>query len=125
VFHADIMPLSWIHDLPRQQVEELAVQLGLPTDGTLDDLRRKVKERWSAIEPYLPSQSTAKSAFTNISASQSRDPPMNRGNSWEKMKVKLASDLIADIPVLSSTDPEYILNILIRVKHVPENESCI
>jgi hypothetical protein len=102
----DTMPLSWIHDLPRQQVEELAVQLGLPMDGTLDDLRKRVKERWSAIEPYLPSQSTAKSAFTTISASQSRDLAMNRGNSWEKLKVKLASELTADIPALSSTNPE-------------------
>jgi hypothetical protein len=45
---------------------------------------------------------------------------MNRGNSWEKTKVKLASDLISDIPVLSSTDPEHILNFLIRAKHVLE-----
>jgi hypothetical protein len=75
----DTMPLSWIHDLPTQQVEELAGQLGLPTDGTLDDLRKRVKEKWSAIEPYLPSQSTAKSVFTTMSASQSRDLVMNWG----------------------------------------------
>jgi hypothetical protein len=58
------MPLAWIHDLPKQQLEGLASQLGLSTDGTLDDLRNRVKEKWTAVELYLPSQSTAKSFFT-------------------------------------------------------------
>lgn len=34
VLHADVMPLAWIHDLSRQQLEEFAGQLGLSTDGT-------------------------------------------------------------------------------------------
>jgi hypothetical protein len=55
------MPLAWIHDLPKQELEGLASQLGLSTDGTLDDLRKRVKEKWTAVELYLPSQSTAKS----------------------------------------------------------------
>jgi hypothetical protein len=57
------MPLAWIHDLPKQQLEGLASQLGLSTDGTLDDLRKRVKEKWTAVELYLPSQSTAKSSL--------------------------------------------------------------
>jgi hypothetical protein len=68
------MPLAWIHDLPKQQLEELAIQLGLPRDGTLDDLRRKVKQKWEAIEPYLPSPTTAKSTVVS-----QLDPP-DRGS---------------------------------------------
>jgi hypothetical protein len=39
-----VTPLAWIHDLSKQQVEELASQLGLRADGTLDNLGRRVKE---------------------------------------------------------------------------------
>jgi hypothetical protein len=52
-----IMPLAWLHDMPKPQLEELASQLGHKADGTLDDLRRRVKERWTAIEAFLPSPS--------------------------------------------------------------------
>jgi hypothetical protein len=37
------MPVTWIHDLPRQQLEELASQLGLTVEGTLDELRKRAK----------------------------------------------------------------------------------
>jgi hypothetical protein len=47
------IPLAWIHDLFKKQAEEVASQLGLSTDGKLDDLRKRVKEKWTAIEDYL------------------------------------------------------------------------
>jgi hypothetical protein len=59
------MPLAWIHDLPKQQLKELATQLGLPKDRTLDDLRRKVKQKWEVIKPYLPSPTAAKSLLVS------------------------------------------------------------
>ena len=31
------MPLTWIYNLSKQQLEELSGQLGLASDGTLDD----------------------------------------------------------------------------------------
>jgi hypothetical protein len=55
------MPLVWIHDLSRLQADELANQLGLSTDGTLDDLRKRIKDKWTAVEPFLPSHSAANS----------------------------------------------------------------
>jgi hypothetical protein len=55
-----VMPRSWIYDLPKQGLEELAAHLGLPTDRALDDIHKRVKDRWSAIEPFLPSTSSAK-----------------------------------------------------------------
>jgi hypothetical protein len=33
-------------------LEEMASQLDLKADGTLDDMRRLVKEKWIAIEPF-------------------------------------------------------------------------
>jgi hypothetical protein len=48
-FHAGTMPLAWIHDLSKQQVEKLASLMGTSTNGTLDDLRKRVKEKWIAI----------------------------------------------------------------------------
>jgi hypothetical protein len=68
------MPLAWTYDLSKQQVEELASYLGLFTDGTLDDLRKRVKEKWIAIEPYLPSQSAAKSSLVTKPVQQNIDP---------------------------------------------------
>jgi hypothetical protein len=38
------MPLAWIHELSKQKLEDLAIQLGLSIDGTLDDLRKRVKQ---------------------------------------------------------------------------------
>jgi hypothetical protein len=56
-----IMPLAWVDELSRQQAEELACQLGLSTDRMLDELRKRIKEKWTAVEPFLPSHSAAKS----------------------------------------------------------------
>jgi hypothetical protein len=112
------MPLAWIHDLPKQQLEGLASQLGLSTDGTLDDLRKRVKEKWTAVELYLPSQSTAKSFLLTTPVQQNMDPSVSQGNCLSKVKIKLATDLISNIPVLSGTDPEEILKFLIRAKGI-------
>jgi hypothetical protein len=59
------MPVTWIHDLSKQQVEGLAGQLGLPIDGTLDELRKRVKEKWAFIHPYLSSPTAAKSTMAS------------------------------------------------------------
>jgi hypothetical protein len=67
------MPHAWIHQLSKQQLEELASQMGLPTNGTVDELRKRVKEKWTAIEAYLPSQSTDKSSPSMTSLPQRSD----------------------------------------------------
>jgi hypothetical protein len=102
-----------------QQLEELASQLGLKTDGTLDDLRRRVKEIWPASEPFLPSPSSAaESTFVTKSEYQITGP-LGRDSSYlSKMKIKLVEDSIKNIPVLADTDPENSLKFLIRVKGV-------
>jgi hypothetical protein len=109
------MPLAWIHDIPKQQLEELASQLSLSTDKTLDDVRKRVKEKWPAVELYLPSQNTAKSSLFTTPVQQNMDPVYQR-NCLSKVKIKLATDLISSIPVLSSNDPEEILKFLMSAK---------
>jgi hypothetical protein len=112
------MPLAWIHDLSKQQAEEVASQLGLSTDGTLDDLRRRVKEKWTAIEAYLPSQSADKSPLVTKPVPQITESQVREGTYLSKTKLKLVTDLIKNIPLLVDTDPEKILKFLIRVKEV-------
>jgi hypothetical protein len=113
-----MMPLAWIYDLSKQQAEVLARQLGLSTDGTLDDFRKRVKEKWTAIEPCLPSPNAAKSSVVTKPVLQSTDSVGYQGYCLNKVKIKLAADLILAIPVLSGTEPEEVLNFLIRAKEV-------
>jgi hypothetical protein len=96
----------------------VASQLGLSTDGTLDDLRRRVKEKWTAIEAYLPSQSTDKSPLVTKPVPQITESQVREGTYLSKTKLKLVTDLIKNIPLLVDTDPEKILIFLIRVKEV-------
>jgi hypothetical protein len=112
------MPLASIHDLPKQQLEGLASQLGLSADGILADLMKRVKEKWTAVELYLLSQSAAKSFLITTPVQQNMDTSVYQGNWLSKVKIKLATDLISGIPVLSGTDPEEILKFLIRAKRV-------
>jgi hypothetical protein len=100
----------------------LARQLGLSTDGTLDDFRKRVKEKWTAIEPCLPSPSAGKSSVVTKPVSQSTDSVGYQGYCLNKFKFKLATDLISAINVLSGTDPEEVLNFLIRAKEVLDHK---
>jgi hypothetical protein len=55
------MPLAWIHNLPKEEAEKLATELGVPVQGTLDEFRKRLKEKWKAVETYLPPQREDKS----------------------------------------------------------------
>jgi hypothetical protein len=112
------MPLAWIHDLPKQQLEELAGQLGLSVDGALDDLRKRVKEKWTAVEHYLPPAKFVKTSQSPKLVQPGIEPSISVRDPATKVKIKLVSDLISGIPVLSGTDPEDILKFLIRVNEV-------
>jgi hypothetical protein len=70
------MPVAWIYDLSKQQVEELASQLGLSIDGT----------------PYLPSQSAAKSSLVTKPVQKILNPVHYHGNCLSKIKIKLTTD---------------------------------
>jgi hypothetical protein len=83
------MPLTWIHDLPKQQLEELAGQLGLPIDGTLDDLRKCVKQKWTTIQPYFPSPTAAKSSLVSQPNPVNSDSSVQASTYLTKTKINL------------------------------------
>jgi hypothetical protein len=105
------MPVSWIHDMSKQQLQELASQLGLSVDGKLYDLRVRMKEKWTAIEAHLPSHRTDMSDFPNSHPAADYD-----SSHLGKMKLKLVTDLIKNVPVVEDADLERVLNFLIRAK---------
>ena len=114
------MPLTWIYNLSKQQLEDLSGQLGLSSDGTLDDLRKRVKDKWTVIEPYLPPHSTAKFTQATSPMQSVVDSVTNVVTPLNKIKVKIVNELIASIPTLSGTDPEQIIQFLIRASEVLE-----
>jgi hypothetical protein len=105
LFHSVNITLAWIHDLSKQQVE-LAGQLGLPIDGTLDDLRKRVKQKWAVIQPYLPSPTADKSALASQPNSSYTESSVHASTYLIKVKINLVSELFKNIPLLTDTDPE-------------------
>jgi hypothetical protein len=47
------MLLELIHNLSKEDAESLPVDLDVPVQGTLDELRKRVKEKWKVLETYL------------------------------------------------------------------------
>jgi hypothetical protein len=106
------MPRAWINTLSKSHLEQLAGQLGLPTEGPLDDLRKRVREKWTGLEACLPPFAIGQFApLADLSKS---------GTDAGKVRLKLVTDLVQDIPVLAGTDPETILKFLIRVSQISE-----
>jgi hypothetical protein len=85
--------------MSKQNAEELASQLGLSADGTLDDLRTRVKQKCTTIEAYVPSQSTAtKSSQVTKSDSQITESMVCDSSHLSKMKIKLLTAMMKNIP---------------------------
>jgi hypothetical protein len=114
------MPLAWIHDLSKQQAEELARQMGLSVDGTLDDLRKRLKQKWTALQPYWPSPSAVKPSLVSEPNSLNTDFINHECSYLGKVKSKLVSDLIKNVPLLTDTNPKNVVKFLIRVTDVYE-----
>lgn len=118
------MPLAWIHALSRPHAERLASELGVSVDGTLDDLRKRLKEKWSSLEAHLPPQLTAKLEPTTDAATSADTREQDVGIPGQasyvqaKMRGRVVSDLVKNIPVLSGTDPESVLGFLVRAQEV-------
>jgi hypothetical protein len=118
------MPLAWFHNLSREEAEKLASELSLSTQGTLDELRKRLKEKWKTLEGYLPPQSTDKSEVSTHAASvsdvksQSCDLSSQVTYFQIKSRGKVATDLVKNIPVLSDTEPESVFKFLVRAREV-------
>jgi hypothetical protein len=116
-FYDVIMPLAWIHSLSKQQAEQLSTELGVSVEGTLDDLRKRLREKLSSLEQHLPSQLQAKSepatdAGTSVgSGVQSVGVPGRLSYIQAKMRGRVVGDLVKNMPVLSDADPESVLEV--------------
>jgi hypothetical protein len=118
------MPLAWIHALPKEDAEKLAMELGVSVQGTLDELRKRLKEKWRLLQIYLPPQSTDKSGVavhTAASSSiQGQGGNVHDHDSYFRMKLKgnVVTGLVKNIPVLSSTEPEAVFQFLVRASEI-------
>jgi hypothetical protein len=81
------MPLAWIYELSKQQLEELAGQLGVPTDGALDDLKKRVRDMWTTIQPYLPPPGAAKFLHTMKPVQSGLDPTGYQGTPLSRSRL--------------------------------------
>jgi hypothetical protein len=112
------MPLAWIYTLFKQRAEELAMQLGVPVEGTPDELVKRLKERWTAIEGCLPSTSEPKSDQNLSTVFPSINPEVHNSCHLSEMKVKPVSGLVKSVLLLINTDLEKVLRFLTRAKEV-------
>jgi hypothetical protein len=118
------MPLAWIHNLPKEEAEKLAMELGVPVQGTMDELRERLKDKWRIVETYLPPQSKVKSevavhtpASTNMKV-QGGDVHDHGSYFQLKLKGNVVTGLVKNIPVLSDTEPEAVFGFLVRASEI-------
>jgi hypothetical protein len=118
------MPLGWIHNLPREEAEKLAVELGVSVQGTLYDLHKKLKEKWKVLEQYQPPQSTDKSEVVmhaaGLSDGSKRSDELHDHVTYFqcKLKGKVVADLVRNVPVLSTAEPERVFGFLVKANEV-------
>jgi hypothetical protein len=85
--------------------------MGLAVDGTLDDLEKRLKQKWTVLQPYLPSPSALKSSLASEPNPLSIDSIGHESTYLGKVKFKLISDLIKNVPMLADTDPGKIVKV--------------
>jgi hypothetical protein len=118
------MQLAWIHSLPKEEAEKLAMELGVPVQGIMDELRKRLKDKWRIVETYLPPQSKDKSEVAVHTAGSSNTKVQggdvhDHGSYLQvKLKGKVATDLVKNIPVLSDTEPENVFGFLVRASKI-------
>jgi hypothetical protein len=118
------MSLAWIHNLPKEEAEKLAMELGVPIHGTLNELRKRLKDKWRLVETYLPPQSTDKSEVA-VHTAGSSNVKIEGGHVHEhgsyyqiKLKGNVVTGLVKNVPVLSSTEPEAVFAFLVRASEI-------
>jgi hypothetical protein len=79
---------------------KLAAELRVSVQGTLDDLRKKLKEKWKALEQYLHPQSSDKSEVVMHAAGFS-----NGSSCGEPFSGSVSSDVIGSNPICNSFTP--------------------
>ncbi|PNF23275.1 hypothetical protein B7P43_G17179 [Cryptotermes secundus] len=118
------MPLAWIHNLPRDEAEKFASELGVSVQGTLDELQKRLKEKWRALKVCLPPQITDKfAASTDVAGPsaikiQAGDVRAQSCYAQSKLRGNVVSELVTSISILTDTEPERVFRFLVRAKQV-------
>jgi hypothetical protein len=104
---------------------QLAEQLNVPVDGSLEDIKTRLMDNWAGIETILPSQTGAQVKLEHVTPSVAPVSQASNVSAQDtsnvtvaKMRGRVVSDLIKNIPLLIDTDPENILKFLIQLKGV-------
>jgi hypothetical protein len=122
LLHGIDMPLTWIHNLPREEAERLAVELGVTGQGTLDELRKRLKEKWRMVEQFLPPRSTEESVASLGDAGRQGGPGSDvyaqASYAQCKLRGKVVTDLVRNMPILLNTEPESVFGFLARAQEV-------
>jgi hypothetical protein len=124
VLHVITMPLAWIYNIPKEEAEKLAMELGVPLQGTLEELGKRLKRKCKAFMTNLPPQSEDKSevamhtAVVSDTKVQGCDMHVHVSYAQLKLRRNVATDLVKNIPVFSDTEPESVYNFLIRAREV-------
>jgi hypothetical protein len=118
------MPLAWIHNLPKEEAVKLAMELGVPVQGTMDELRKRLKDKWRIVETYLPPKSKDKTEVAVHTAASSNTKveggDVHDHGSYFQMKLKgnVVTGLVKNIPFLSNTEPEAVFGFLVRASEI-------
>ncbi|KDR12470.1 hypothetical protein L798_13772 [Zootermopsis nevadensis] len=120
------MPQTWIQRLTMEQAIQMAEQLNVPAGDSLEEIRARLMDKWAEIETILPSSSEVQvklEKVTPVSAAANSlvDTALMQVNSDAavgKMRSRVVSDLVKNVPLLLNTDPEDILKFLIQLKEV-------
>ncbi|KDR15501.1 hypothetical protein L798_10819 [Zootermopsis nevadensis] len=120
------MPQTWIQRLTMEQAIQMAEQLNVPAGDSLEEIRARLMDKWAEIETILPSCSDVEvklEKVTPVSAAanslvDTAPVQVNSDAAVGKMRSRVVSDLVKNVPLLLNTDHEDILKFLIQLKEV-------
>ena len=98
------------------------MELGVSAQGSLDELRKRLKEKWRALEVYLPPHLTDKLASSRDTADTSGvrslggDSSPQTSYTLSKLRRIVVLDLVKGIPHLTDTGPEQVFRFLCESK---------
>jgi hypothetical protein len=116
------MPVSWIHQLGKDERVQLAATFGMELNGAeeLDQLRRMMKEKWRLIEMLVPSErilGESKTGGQSESGDERREV-VKSPETGSKMNSKVLFELVRALPVIKVTDPESVLEFLVKTQGI-------
>jgi hypothetical protein len=107
--------------LPREEAEKLAVEFGVPVDGTLDDLRKRLKEKWRAVE-HLPPQGVGASeegmGVAGSSAGSAGGVHTQVNYLQAKLRGNVTTDMVKNLPLLVDNEPGNVFAFLVKAQEM-------